>query len=389
MTVSGAKRKLNQVPTAVTSSAEIAAARALHINLTDEGRTPVVSIAPKDVPGGAGTMSDVRRTPPLFDENERWENRTDPATPETSSSSPGSSSSEPKKAKPKFELKGRWLESEDKVLIESQRQFGNKWTQISTLLPGRSENAVKNRWKGDYIQGLLGNRPNDDKGAARKSTRPKKAVAGKKGSISPPAPSSGSPSERESARLDGADSASAPKKQKSAEHGKKSAARHRPSRSKAALAERERRRAIETERDEEAVRSLFGSQDGGAASAKPLSEREKDLVRRSYALGFTKGMKGNRIKKGNANAAAATQIPPQRLSPFVQRTADRWSDIVQWEFSSPQAEKPPPPPLLELEHTLVQHGIDLDFGLPSTEADGQYNTGIFAPVSFWGGESSY
>lgn len=39
-----------------------------------------------------------------------------------------------------------WKEEEDQILISTQQQLGNKWSLISKLLPGRSENAVKNRF---------------------------------------------------------------------------------------------------------------------------------------------------------------------------------------------------------------------------------------------------
>lgn len=42
--------------------------------------------------------------------------------------------------------KEAWTEQEDEILINAQIQMGNKWSYISKLLPGRSENAVKNRY---------------------------------------------------------------------------------------------------------------------------------------------------------------------------------------------------------------------------------------------------
>ena len=66
--------------------------------------------------------------------------------------------------------KGAWSEEEDKILIESQNRMGNRWCEIAKLLPGRSENAVKNRWNS----------------AMRRKFQAKQALVD--GNINPPSP---------------------------------------------------------------------------------------------------------------------------------------------------------------------------------------------------------
>jgi len=146
------------------------------------------------------------------------------------------------------------------------------------------------------------------------------------------------------------------RKKKEEKKHKKDRQNNRPSRSRAAIAERERERSLQQQRDVVSKQELFDS--------RPLTKKEEHLIRRAYSFGFTQGHTGKRAKN---KYLAQYNVASRKLKSktAVKERAFNLLDVslLQWEFYEPSCNEDAAADLFS--HFSSHHGLNSDLSLRS------------------------